>query len=170
MQSIFQLIGLYTKLHHIHLDPAQLTHQFAGYAGQEAVSRVATADVLRILQQLGFDTKLHTGAAKAISQLVLPALMPTRDGKWMLVRKMETGGPTGVVVLQQAGDSTPRQVTLAEFDTLFAGEWIVAQLLDTMRGTTASQGGSDTGRFGVGRFWHSLKKYKLLMAGTDEKN
>lgn len=164
MQSTLQLIGLFAKLHHLHLDAAQLTHQFGGYSQAEAVPRVATGGMLQILQQLGFDTKLRTGAVKAIAEVALPALMPTREGGWMLVGRIDTASPAGAVVLQLAGDSSPRQVTLAEFEALFAGEWIVARQVEAVPGAAAGQAANDAGQFGVAWFWQSLKKYKGLMA------
>ncbi|NBW50011.1 MAG: type I secretion system permease/ATPase [Betaproteobacteria bacterium] len=168
VQSTLQLIGVYARLHHLHLDAAQLNHQFGGYGhpGVEAsdAPRLAVGDMLRILQQLGFDAKLRTGSAQAIAQVSLPALMSTRDGQWMLVGKIDFDVPEGAVILQQVGDSSPRQLSMAEFDALFAGEWIVARLLDSAPGSSGNQAANDAGKFGVGWFWYSLKKYKTLMA------
>jgi subfamily B ATP-binding cassette protein HlyB/CyaB len=168
VQSTLQLIGVYAKLHNLHLDAAQLTHQFGGYGyatePNDGVPRLASGDVLRILQELGFETKLRKGAVTAITPVTLPALMPTRDGQWMLVGKIDSTGLVPTVLLQLAGDASPRQVSMAEFDALFAGEWIVVRLLDSVPGAAATQAANDAGKFGVGWFWHSLKKYKTLMA------
>ncbi|WP_349815886.1 type I secretion system permease/ATPase [Curvibacter sp. CHRR-16] len=164
MQATLQLIGLYAKLHHVHLDAAQLNHQFGGYGQSDGSPSFAMGDVLRILQQLGFETKLSHGAVKALSQVALPALMPTRDGSWMLVGKVDATGPAGAVVLQMAGESSPRQVSLAEFEALFARQWIVARLVDAVPNTPGVTAANDSGKFGVGWFWQSLKKYKGLMA------
>lgn len=168
MQSTLQLIGVYAKLHHLNLDAGQLNHQFGGYSHAmepgEEVPRLASGDVLRILQELGFETKLRKGAVTVIAPVALPALMPTRDGQWMLVGKIDSTGPVPAVLLQLVGDANPRQVSMAEFDALFAGEWIVARLVDSVPGTAATQAANDAGKFGVGWFWHALKKYKTLMA------
>ncbi|MDZ7919887.1 type I secretion system permease/ATPase [Rhodoferax sp.] len=164
MQATLKLIGLYAKLHHLHLDAAQLSHQFADIAQQGDERAVAVGDMVRMLQQVGFETKLRSGQAKAISQVALPALMPTQDGSWMLVGKLDMTGPVGAAVVQLAGDTAPRQITMAEFDALFAQQWIVAQLVELVPTSDISAAANDAGKFGVAWFWHSLKKYKALMA------
>ncbi|TXI73770.1 MAG: type I secretion system permease/ATPase [Limnohabitans sp.] len=164
MQSTLQLIGLYAKLHHLHLDAAQLTHQFSDYVQQGNGRPVAEGDVLRILQDVGFEAQLRRGKAKAISQVDLPALMPTRDGGWMLVGNLEAAGPVGAVVVQLAGDSAPRQMGWAEFEALYAQMWVAARPVAAVAIPHASEAANDAGKFGVGWFWHSLKKYKGLMA------
>lgn len=164
MQSKLQLIGLYAKLHHLHLDISQLTHQFGSPAESGGEQAFGTGEVVLVLRQLGFEAQLRRGRVKAISQMSLPALMPTRDAGLMLVGKIDTTGPIGAVMLQLADDSGPRQVTLAEFEALYSGEWIVARLADVVPIAGAGHAANDVNKFGIGWFWHSLKKYKGLMA------
>lgn len=164
MQATLQLIGLYAKLHHLHLDLAQLNHQFGGQLGEGDTPQEAVGQAIRVLEELGFEARLRKGKVRSIAHTALPALMPTRGGGWMLVGKVEAAGASGAVVLQQSGDAAPRQVTLAEFDALFMGQWIEARRAHAVDSAQPLTEGPSRPAFGVSWFWHSLRKYKGLMA------
>jgi len=167
VKSEITLLQIYAQLHNLHLDTSQLEHQFASFDGAGVAEPFGTGQALQALQALGFDSSLQRGERKALATAALPALMPTQDGGLMLVGTVDQSGPQGSVVLQQAGDAQPRKVTLAEFDKLFAGQWIVANRLHAVPGVGGSIGvgghGGQGERFGLGWFWHALRKYRGLM-------
>ncbi len=164
MEAKLLLLQLYAKLHHIHLDSDQLTHQFASYGKDGIAVPFGTGDSLLALQALGFEVSLQRGASKAIPVMALPALMPTRDSGLMLVGQIDRSTTAGGVVLQCAGDSEPRRVTLQAFEELFDGQWIVANRKVQPHVAHGDEAANDAGQFGIGWFWNSLKKYKTLMA------
>ena len=171
MKSAITLIQTYVQLHNLHLDIHQLEHQFASFDKTGQAEHFGTGEVLKALQALGFEASVKNGNRKALASAALPALMPTKDGGLMLVGTVDQSSPEGSVVLQLAGEAQPRKVTRAEFDTLFTGQWIVAQRIHAMPmvdGTQSSVGGygghSTKGeKFGIGWFWHALRKYRGLM-------
>jgi len=162
VNSEITLLQLYAQLHNLHLDTHQLKHQFASFDETGAPEPFGTGQVLQALQALGFDASLKSGERKDLATAALPALMPTRGSGLMLVGNVDQSSPQGSVVLQQAGDAQPRQVTLAEFDQLFAGQWIVAPRVHAVPTTDGAVGGQGA-KFGIGWFWHALRKYRGLM-------
>jgi subfamily B ATP-binding cassette protein HlyB/CyaB len=160
-----ELLQLYGQLHHQHLELNQLKHQFASYDREGNPQPFGVGETLQALHTLGFDASLKKGLRQNLQAATLPALMPTNDGGLMLVGKiMQTVDPeSALVVIQKSGQSMPNQVTLQEFDQLFAGEWIEA----TPNVKLADHNNSDTAagqeEFGIAWFWQSLKKYKQLI-------
>lgn len=165
MSEELKLIQLYGQLHHQHLELDQLRHQFARYDRQGSREPFGVGETLQALHTLGFDASLKHGPRQNLHTATLPALMPTRDGGLMLVGKvLKTANPDGTrVALQKSGQTTPNQVTLHEFDQLFAGKWIEAtpraKLADHNKGEAAARQEG----FGIAWFWQSLKKYRQLM-------
>lgn len=158
-----ELIKLYCQLNHQHLDLDQLQHQFAIYDEQSQPKSLDLGEVLSALQSLEFDAKLKHGNTHALSAATFPALMPTRDGGLMLVGKLEASSHGGKrVVLQKAGQSIPNQVTLQEFEQLFADKWIEAKP-KLKRNSQAVTADAEQEFFGISWFWASLSKYKSLM-------
>ncbi len=161
------LLQLYATLHNIQIDTGQLLHQFAHADKEGKPVPLGVGEAVLALRAMGFDAQLKRGARKAVPQAVLPALMPTSQGGMMLVGKIDDGksspGANGHVVLQCETEQEPRQLSLSAFDELFAGQWIEAKPLVKVPGNHPGESANDGGRFGVGWFWHSLKKYKTLM-------
>lgn len=161
------LLQLYATLHGVQIDTGQLAHQFAHADKDGKPAPFGVGEAVLALRALGFDAQLKRGSRQSISQEALPALMPTAQGGMMLVGKMDDGqsspGATGHVVLQCDTEQEPRQLSLPAFDELFAGQWIEAKPLVKVPGNHPGESANDGGRFGVGWFWHSLKKYKTLM-------
>jgi ABC-type bacteriocin/lantibiotic exporter with double-glycine peptidase domain len=120
-----ELLQLYVLLHQQHLELEQLQHKFASHTQEP----FGVSETLEALHTLGFDARIKKGLRQSLRTATLPALMPTNDGSLMLVGEiLETTDPDGtVVLLQKAGQGIPNQVTLQEFDHLFAGEWIEAK-------------------------------------------
>ena len=148
-----ELLQLYGQLHHQHLELDQLKHQFASYDKEGKPEPFGMGETLQALHTLGFEASLKHGTRQNLQAAMLPALMPTSDGGMMLVGKMvETADPDcTLVVVQKTGQSMPNQVSLQEFDQLFAGEWIEAmpsvKLAAHNQGeTTASQEAFEIGR------------------------
>ncbi len=158
-----ELLKLYCQLNHQHIELDQLKHQFASYDEHGQSKTLGVGEVLKALQDLEFDACLKHGSSQSLRTASLPALMTTRDGGLMLVGTMNASTPDGsCVVLQKTGQSMPNQVTLQEFDELFAGEWIEAK--PRVRRTSQDAGtAAEQENFGIPWFWLSLKKYKSLM-------
>ncbi len=179
MNSEITLLQLYAQLHNLHLDASQLAHQFASYDKSGAPEPFGTGQVLQALHALGFDASLKQADRKALATATLPALMPTKDGGLMLVGSVDqratpdgSGGGGGSVVLQLAGDAQPRRVSLAEFDQLYAGQWIAAQRVHAVPNvdgavehvaTSNNRQAGQGAKFGIGWFWQALRKYRGLM-------
>ncbi len=168
MNPRLALLQLYATLHNIQIDTGQIVHQFEHTDKQGQPAPFGIGETVLALHTLGFDAKLKHGPRKSIPQTALPALMPTAQGGMMLVGKMEHGkdpsGVTGYVVLQCDTDQEPQQLSLPAFDALFAGQWIEAKPQAKAAFQHPGSSANDAGKFGVGWFWHSLKKYKALMA------
>jgi subfamily B ATP-binding cassette protein HlyB/CyaB len=165
LKDELELLQLYGQLHHQHLELDQLKHQFASYDKEGNPEPFGVGETLQALHTLGFDASLKKGLRENLHAAALPALMPTNDGGMMLVGKVvEAADPDGtVVVVQKAGQSMPNQVTLQEFDQLFAGEWIEATPSVKLTDHNKVEAGISHEAFGIAWFWQSLKKYKQLM-------
>ena len=159
-----ELLKLYCQLHHQHIELDQLKHQFAIYDEHNQSMPLGVGEVLKALQSLSFDASLKHGNVRALRTAKWPALMPVRDGGLMLVGKVDIRHRDGpCVVLQKTGQSAPHQVTLQEFEQLFAGEWIEAKPM-VKRHFNNPSADAEQEVFGFSWFWSSLKKYKSLMA------
>jgi subfamily B ATP-binding cassette protein HlyB/CyaB len=163
MHPNLSLLLLYTRLHKLHLSEGQLAHQFAQFETSGKALDFGAGEMLLALQALGFEAQLKRGTRQDISAHALPAIMPTRKGELMLVGVIDAQG----VLLQQGGDAEPKRVSLAQFDALFDGQWMeakVARKSATSQDADAAQlpeGANE--KFGIGWFWHSLRKYRGLM-------
>lgn len=164
MNDKLLLLQLYAQLHHLQLDLGQLTHQFSSYDKDGTPEPFGVGETLLALQALGFETNLKKGVRQTVQQrATLPALMPTQVGGLMLVGKIDSSSAEGSVLVQQAGDTEPRAISLEAFDQLFAGQWIEAETSVTVPGQNLGESVSASDKFGVVWFWHALKKYKSLM-------
>lgn len=158
-----ELLKLYGELHHQHVELDQLKHQFAVYDERSQPMPLSVDEVLKALQSMAFDAKLKHGSMQSLRAATWPVLMPASDGGLMLVGKVDASHHAGpCVVLQKTGESMPNQVTLQEFEHLFAGEWIEAKPL-AKRHFQTDPGNVEQEVFGISWFWSSLKKYKSLM-------
>ncbi len=159
-----ELLKLYCQLHHQHIELDQLKHQFGLYDAHSQPMSLGIGEVLKALQSLAFDATLKHGNTRALRTATWPALMPVRDGGLMLVGKVDVRHRDGpCVVLQKTGQSMPDQVTLQEFEQLFAGVWIDAKPM-AKRHLQSASANAEQEVFGFSWFWSSLKKYKSLMA------
>ncbi len=156
------LLKLYCQLHNLQLDQSQLQHQFADYDKDGSPVPLTKGALLQALSSLGFEASLKKGKRSALTNAALPALMPMASGGFMIVGKVDTSTETGAVILQREGDSEPQQVSLADFDKLYAGEWIDAKKSSQLQ-VAGDVAHADTAKFGVAWFWQSLQKYKALM-------
>ena len=152
------LLLLYTRLHNLHLSHDQLEHQFAQFDKSGEAADFGLGQMLLALRALGFDAELKRGTRQDVSPYVLPAIMPARTGDLMLAGLIDAQG----ALVQQQGDIEPKRVTLSQFDALFDGQWIEAKLVQPPHAPRATDDG-DGPKFGIGWFWHSLKKYRGLM-------
>lgn len=165
MRNELALLQLYGQLHHQHVEMDQLKHQFSIYDQQGTLKEFGVGEVLQALHAMGFEANLKRGIRKNFQQEPLPALMFAKDGRLMLVGKINTSDAQGtMVVVQKAGESSPTQLSLEEFDRLFSGEWIDATRTVKIADHNQGEGNFKPEAFGVSWFWTSLKKYKSLMA------
>lgn len=165
LENKLQLLQIYGQLHHQHLDLDQLKHQFGCFDKNGEPEPFGVGDVLQALQNLGYEANLKQGGLGDLKHVMLPALMPTHDNGLMLVGKLDVSGDakSTVIVLQLAGQSSPSQVTLHEFDRLFTGQWIEATMRLNLADHNLGEMAVNQQAFGIGWFWSSLKKYKQLM-------
>lgn len=160
-----ELLQLYSQLHHQHLDLDQLKHQFASYDKAGEPEPFGTGQTLQALHSMGFEAHLKRGNRQLLQASTLPALMPTADGGLMLVGKITVGQSPddALIVIQKAGQRTPAQITLQEFEQLFTGEWLEATLSPQLAHHNMDETAASQEAFGIAWFWQSLKKYKQLM-------
>ncbi len=157
-----RLLQLYCQLQGLQLDASQLTHQFVEHDSDGHAKPWGAGEVVQALNRLGFEAKLKSGKRQTLSNTMLPVLMPTALGGLMIVGKLDTSTSAGSVIFQRDDDAEPQQMTLAEFDLLFDGQWIEAHKT-SVHSIGAAPGETGRAKFGVAWFWQSLKKYKTLM-------
>lgn len=148
--AVIRLIQVYAQLHGLHLDQGQLEHQFL-----QSGSVLGLGGMVQVLHALGFEADVVRGDLNKLGVARLPLLAWTQDGQFLLVGRVDAES----VVVQCAGADTPEQLSRADFASLWAGRWIAAQ----QKSGAGMQTLSGSGKFGMGWFWQSLQKYKLLM-------
>lgn len=164
--STIPLLQLYCQLQGLQLENSQLQHRFAEFDKEGLAAPLGLGQVVQALHTLGFEARLKRGKRSALANAALPALMPTQTGGLMLVGKLDegnAGAPAGAAIVQIAGDTEPKQVTLSEFDQLFTGEWIDAERSAALDERNQTDSAAGNVKFGVAWFWHTLKKYRGLM-------
>lgn len=144
------LLRLYAQLHGLSLDARQLAHYFS-----EPGKPIGMVEMIAALHALEFDAAVEKGRADQLGAGLLPLIAEGHDGRFMLLGRIEAGE----VVAQVAGESQPRQMTLAQFDAAWTGRWIKA----ARRTSIQAQNGAEAQSFGVGWFWQALRKYRGLM-------
>lgn len=144
------LLRLYAQLHGLSLDARQLAHYFS-----EPGKPIGMVEMIAALHALEFDAAVEKGPADQLGAGLLPLIAEGHDGRFMLLGRIEAGE----VVAQVAGESQPRQMTLAQFDAAWTGRWIKA----ARRTSIQAQNGAEAQSFGVGWFWQALRKYRGLM-------
>lgn len=149
-RATLALIQIYVRLLGQQLDQGQMQHQFL-----HGDNSMGTGGVVHVLQMLGLEAKITSGDMTALGKAVLPLLALTRDGKLLLVGRIDESG----LALQQAGSAAPEHVSVAVFMTQWSGQWIAVN----QQNACGTQAPGQTGKFGFGWFWQSLQKYKMLM-------
>lgn len=164
--STLSLLKLYCQLQGLQLEDSQLQHHFVEFDKEGQATPLGLGQVVQALHTLGFEARMKAAKRTALANAALPALMPTQSGGLMLVGKVDSpsaANPAGAVIVQMAGDTDPRQISVAEFDQLYTGQWIDAErsaALDEMHQTDSARANV---QFGIGWFWQTLKKYRGLM-------
>lgn len=164
--STLSLLKLYCQLQGLQLEDSQLQHRFVEFDKEGRATPMGLGQVVQALHTLGFEARMKQGKRSTLIHAALPALMPTQSGGLMLVGKVDNGNaanPAGGVILQREGDTEPRQMSLAEFDALYTGEWIDAQSSPALDERHQTDSARANVKFGIGWFWQSLKKYRGLM-------
>lgn len=160
------LLKLYCQLQGLQLEDSQFQHRFVEFDKEGQATPMGLGQVVQALHALGFEARMKRGKRSTLIHAALPALMPTQSGGLMLVGKVDNGNvanPAGGVILQREEDTEPRQVSLAEFDALYTGEWIDAQSSPALDERHQTDSARANVKFGIGWFWQSLKKYRGLM-------
>ncbi len=160
------LLKLYCQLQGLQLEDSQLQHRFVEFDKEGQATPMGLGQVVQALHTLGFEARMKAAKRSTLANAALPALMPTQKGGLMLVGKVDNGNaanPAGGVILQLEGDTEPRQVSLAEFDALYTGEWIDAESSPALDELHQTDSAAANVKFGIGWFWQSLKKYRGLM-------
>lgn len=102
--------------------------------------------------ELGLGGKTGHGAWPQLMATRLPCLVQWQSGEFVIVGKISQSD----VFVQRAGAATPETVSRECFEAAWSGAWVEARLAGPI-------GESGNGRFGVGWFWQSLRKYRGLL-------
>lgn len=149
-RATLALIQIYVRLLGQQLDQGQMQHQFL-----HGDNELGTGGVVHVLQMLGFEAKLVNGDIASLAKAVLPLLALMRDGKLLLVGRIDEAG----VVLQQVGSAAPEHMSVADFTVQWSDQWVAVN----RRCVGSTQEPGQTAKFGFGWFWQSLQKYRMLM-------
>ncbi len=149
-RATLALIQIYVRLLGQQLDQGQMQHQFL-----HGDNELGAGGVVHVLQMLGFEAKLVNGDIASLAKAVLPLLALTRDGKLLLVGRIDEAG----VVLQQVGSAAPEHMSVADFTVQWSDQWVAVN----RRCVGSTQEPGQTAKFGFGWFWQSLQKYRMLM-------
>jgi subfamily B ATP-binding cassette protein HlyB/CyaB len=142
------LLQLFTQLHGINTDRRQLIDQF--FPPGEPFG---PAELVMALEGLGFEARRSSGKIAQLAREALPVFAEDRAGGFLLVGRVDGDS----LVVQAVGTTVPTRMSKAEFESRWSGHWIAARRTNHTAGTDAA------GRFGLGWFWQSLRKYRGLM-------
>lgn len=144
-----ELLRLYCQLHDLPLDAGQLAHRWLDNEQTFDFAQFNAA-----LQELGFDARVARGSYTDLGKKATPSVVLLKDGVVAIVGGIS---PEGCVV-QRQGQSQPAKLAQHEFEAMWQGQWIDAQL------KLNGQGQESTERFGISWFLQAMKKYKTLLA------
>lgn len=150
------LLRVYLHLLGRPVDAAQLQHHFF-----DSGDKPGPVHTVRALEAMGYEARLVSGTVKTLRQENLPLLLLDVDDRWMLVGKLADDA----VLVQRQGESTPARLVFGEFVSAWSGKWL-AVVRSSNAGASSDPSGMDNTRkrFGVGWFWHAMRKHKALMA------
>src|SRR5690242_13242545 len=103
------ILSLFASLHGQALDIRQLHHQFCA-PGALSAPAFGSADMLRALADLGYEARRKRGSLARLSEQALPLLLEGRDGRFLLLGRIDTDAAGEPLLLaQRAGEATPRR-------------------------------------------------------------
>lgn len=151
IDSGLQCLALVAQLNQVAVDPAGLQHRFG--RGDRGCS---VQDILRAARSLNLRAKLVPGCDLAGVRRMLPAIVPARDGSFLVLARIsgEGAGPTRCLV-QHPGPGGPTDISLEEFEEMWSGDLVLL----TPRSTV---GPGWARKFNLHWFTPSLVKYRKL--------
>lgn len=126
-------------------EPAQLRHQL-GIAGRPA----SIDDILTAAKSIGFRARLSSAKLDQLERQSLPAIAGMKDGTFVILARANAEK----VLVQDPRKNAPEELSLEEFDAIWAGSVILL--------TTRAMLAGDTRRFDVTWFIPAIVKYRHL--------
>ncbi|MDO8932831.1 MAG: type I secretion system permease/ATPase [Rhodocyclaceae bacterium] len=102
--------------------------------------------------ELGLGGKTGRGAWAQLMAARLPCLAEWHSGEFVVVGKISEND----IFVQRAGATAPETLPRQSFEAAWTGAWVEVR-------RAAPAGEADAGRFGIGWFWQSLRKYRGLL-------
>lgn len=125
-------------------DPGQIRHQIGDAIG--------TSEILRCSKQFGIKARLVTTSWARLDKTPLPAIVPLRDGSFLILGK----AGDGKAVVQSPGTPRPAMMTKPEFEAAWDGKLI---LMSKRAGL-----GDIARRFDITWFMGAIHKYRGLLS------
>lgn len=146
-------------------DPGRLLAAFAQLAGLSVDAKSLAArgvkspdmptlgDAARLLADAGLRVEPQRGSVARFAANRKPALAVGRNGQICLV----SPAGEGRFLIQAAEDMSPKLVGLQTFSAQWTGEWLEARM------PSANEANGDTRAFGLGWFWRSMVRHRLIL-------
>ncbi len=145
--SGFECLALVARFHQQAADASQLQHHFGRTDGNECDG----STLVRATRSLGLKASLKHVKWKQLSQLALPAVAATRDGRWVVLARASEDK----VLIQSPDNASPKILNQEEWEALGSGQI----LLVARRGLLAAA----KKHFDISWFIPALLKYKHLL-------
>jgi subfamily B ATP-binding cassette protein HlyB/CyaB len=143
-QSSILLLRVFLQLKGVPIEQTQLERLV------NTKDRLNTSDILSVLDESGFEAKKLHGAYAKLRRANLPVLVQSNQGETLLVGRISSDG----VLVQKAGKAQPEQISRLEFEKLWTGIWIEAQVT----------GAPAVARFGISWFVNYLRKHSAILS------
>jgi subfamily B ATP-binding cassette protein HlyB/CyaB len=132
------------RVHGVSVEPEQVRHRLAS-------TKVGIAEILRTAKELGLKARMAKTSWDRLSKTPLPAILPLRDGTFMILGKVS--GEKALV--QNVVTSKPEVLERAQLEAI----WSDRIILMTRRASL-----SDLSRqFNIGWFMGAIHKYRRLL-------
>ncbi|MET0102344.1 MAG: cysteine peptidase family C39 domain-containing protein [Sedimenticola sp.] len=109
------------RLQQVPADYAQIRHQF-GHGDQN----LSDNDLIRASRAIGFKARKVTLSVEELVPTTLPAIAKSHNGDYFVLAKITTKeNQTGLALILNPEEQTPKQITLADLESLWTGELIL---------------------------------------------
>lgn len=143
------VVQLFARIHGVGCEREQLIDRFFPPG-----AAAGPADLLAALDGLGFAARRCRGSLARLGRASLPAIAELRTGGYLLVGRVDAAA----VIVQDGAAGAPQRLSREEFAARWSGHWLEGRRAD------AAGAAAVGGRFGLGWFWQSLRKYRGVLA------